>query len=281
MLDPQDVSGSYSRICFMADEGLVIKYPNGSSKAEKQEWYEHQHREVLFLALKIKKTTGVLLPKVISFTKDSFTATLQSGFPLKKENFESLPLKTQKELACRMADFFAKVHRFSKSPIKSKLESHFFKSSLYFKAFQIPSSFLKAYRRHFNALKKTNTFFQKTLCYRDLKASHLLYNKQTDQLSIVDFGAVGFDIPLKEFCLDNPLRAALSLSFLKNTITEYNKLMPRNPVNMDTVKSYLYCAAFNELACICRLKKVPMQDIIGLGQILKSFLENLDITFPS
>ena len=281
MADPQGVFGSYSRVCFMTDEGLVIKYPNGFSEAEKQEWYEHQHREMLFLTLKIKKVNGVVLPKVVSFTPDCFTETLQSGVSLKRENFESLPLKTQKELACRMADFFAKVHSFCKSPIKSKLEIHFFKISLYFKAFQLPAPFLKAYRRHFNALKKTNTVFQKTLCYRDLKASHLLYNKQTGLLSIVDFGAVGFDIPIKEFCLDNPLRADLSLSFLKNTITEYNKIMPRNPVNIDTVKSYLYCAAFNELACVCRLKKIPMQDIIALGQILKSFLEDLDTAFPS
>ena len=71
----------------------------------------------------------------------------------------------------------------------------------------------------------------------------------------------------------------LTLLIIKKTIEVYNQQKTSQKIDINIVKAYLYCAAFNEMTSVCRMKKVPIQDIIGLGQILKDFLENLETAF--
>lgn len=272
--------GSYSCVEYLPDKTSVVKFPSGTTRHQKQNWYQHQCRAVRFLKLGFQ-SDGISIPQILEFSPDKVIETYQSGFPLTKENLASLPPKVQKKLAKRLASFISKLHQTASLQTHSSLTVHFLKSSIYFKAFHLPSSFSKAYLSYFNLLKQTDTSFQKVLCYRDLKAEHLLYDNTNDNLSVIDFGSVAFDIPIKDFCLDNPLRSQLHLPFFKDIIEFYNDLTPQNHLNKNIIKAYLYCSAFNEMISVCKTKKAPLCDIIGLGQILKDFLENLEEVFSS
>ena len=272
------VSGTYSCLDTENTGKYIIKRPRGNSKNEREEWYRHQYRAIQFLSLEIC-TKGVLTPNVLSFSENEVKETFQSGVPLTQDNFEALPVEVQNEVSNRLAKFLAKIHQTHGIDARADLDIRFFKSSIYFSAFNLPKPFLKRYRLYLNLLRQNQHSFRKVLCYRDLKAMHLLYDKEKDNLSVVDFGAVGFDVPLKEFCLDNPIRSDLSPLFIKKTIEVYNQQKPSQKIDINIVKAYLYCAAFNEMASVCRMKKVPIQDIIGLGKILKDFLENLETAF--
>ena len=234
--------GSYSNVMYISDEGVVMKRPLDSSRKEKAIWYNHQYRAMLFEQLGIH-VPGIVIPKILSLDTNSLIETYQPGTPLTQGRFATLSTKDQQGLARRLARFLKTVHQIKTLPDRQILQVKFFKSSIYFKALCLPYSFLKNYRVHFNRLKNNKTLFHKVLCYRDLKAKHLLYDDQKKILSIIDFGAVDFDIPLKEFCLDNPLRSGLSLFFLKDVIKSYNRLSSNHAIDLSLVKSYLYCAA--------------------------------------
>lgn len=277
MVDRQKDDCSYSVVSFEHDSGHVIKTPKGLKKADKLLWYEHQKRAMLFLVLNVK-TKGIFTPEIIAFDENQVVETYQSGYPLTDEKFENLSPKVQKKIVRCFAQFLFNIHQKHTLNVRGTVSVNFLKSSIYFKAFCLPAVFLKKYQVCLKKLQNYQASFPKVLCYRDLKAEHLLYDDKTDMLSVIDFGAVGFDIPIKEFCLDNPIQSKLSLTFLKEVILAYNKISS-NKIDISIVQDYLYCAVFNELVRVCRAKKVPLQDIVGLGIILKDFLETLEKTF--
>ena len=214
---------------------FVLKIPNDPLKT--QGWLKQQQ-----LAIKNRDTYvgdyngPICVPKTIKIGRDFVVEEFAAGTEFSEKVYDSLSGQQKKKLAQDFATFLNHSHQrtFSgngpafnttwKSPTFDEIFNYFAEAMT-----PTEQKVAKNYQNHF--MKPTQE--PQVLAFSDYRFQNMLWDSETQKLSIIDFGCTDKKSVYAEF---TPFAASSyhsSYQFLLDVIQYYNKLPKKHPIHID------------------------------------------------
>ncbi len=219
-------------VVFLDGQKCIRKYPKKGLNREK--WFFHQQTHLISLHFLEQYKGDVCFPNILSFGEDSVLETFMEGEPLSADLYESLPVSEQDKIAKDFAGFLFFLHqkkydyKEKKHPIILKQWPSRKEVLAFFNGYITPEE-----KAEFQKLEKvcSDTSDERIVwCHFDLKPVHILYDKKTKKLSVLDFGAAHREniyhdfFPIRTHCF------GFSYLFLKKIVRAYNTYTD-SPIN--------------------------------------------------
>lgn len=271
-------SGSFS-LSFLWQrnrESYILKFPKSKHRKSYKEWLSHIQREHYFLKECAPKTKAALLPRIIECTKDSFVQTKIEGAPLTQELYQALSSQEQSHIVQNLATFFILLHQ-KTSTDKDVLKAKRIYLSPSLKQCLDPEE-ISLFKRYANSLRKTKTPSSPAcICLTDLKADHILYDRRTQKLGLIDFGSIRYGTPEDEFKLENPVRSHLSLKMIKDIISVYNS--QKEAISVQRIKCFLILSLIKEVYGCYKNRKISFDEKSRLKKIILDYKDKIENIF--
>ena len=214
----------------------------------------------------IKKSgyaTGAQLPTLISISEINGVPSIKekriSGNTFDRDDmlWKSMDTRQKQNAAKQMAMFLVAMHSTGEIQQPKKSIKTMFDNSKLKSATDMINAFDGAMPEILaNKLKKAEQYLESTdisdefhvLTHKDLRIQNLMYDKKTQQLSVLDFELAGTDNIYHDF-IAFASSGSMPWGFTRLVIDEYNKIQPKKyplKINPEKVQNMLLYAAMHE-----------------------------------